>query len=176
MASTAESAEVAELARAYGLAPLPAEGGLFRQTWAGPPLPDGRPSGTAIIFLLAATEDMFSALHRLPIDETWHHYRGDPVEMLLLSPDGRDQVVILGAAVPGGLVQLTVPAGTWMGARVAPGGRWSLCGTTMAPGFLPADYEGADPRELRARYPRHVDRIHALCRPGAPRRMDGTPA
>jgi uncharacterized protein len=163
---------VAELARAYDLKPLPAEGGLFRQTWAGPPLPDGRPSGTAIILLLAAP-DMFSALHRLPIDEIWHFYRGDPVEMLLLYPDGRDRVTVLGGPAPGGLVQLAVPAGTWMGARVAPGGQWSLCGTTMAPGFLPGDYEGADPGPLRARYPQQAGRISALCRPGAPRRMDG---
>jgi uncharacterized protein len=166
----------AELARLYGLEPLPAEGGLFRRTWAGPPLPDGRPAGTAIIFLLAAAGDMFSAMHRLPIDETWHHYRGDPAEMLLLHPDGEDQAVLLGGAAPGALVQLTVPAGTWMGARVAPGGHWSLCGTTMAPGFLPSDYQGADPAALLARYPRQAELITALCRPDAPRQMDTGPA
>jgi uncharacterized protein len=164
------SADVAELVRAYGLEPLPVEGGLFRQTWAGPPLPDGRPSGTAIIVLFAAADDMFSAMHRLPIDEVWHFYRGDPLEMLLLSPDGTDRVEMLG---DGGLVQLTVPAGTWMGARVLAGGQWSLCGTTMAPGFLPGDYDGADPDLLRARYPNQAERITALCRPGAPRRMSG---
>jgi uncharacterized protein len=160
--------EVEELIRTYGLEPLPAEGGLFRQTWAGPRQHDGRPAGTAILFLLATGPDAFSALHRLPIDETWHHYRGDPVQMLLLSPDGRAETEILG-----GPVQLTVPAGTWMGARVAPGGQWSLCGTTMAPGFLPADYEGADPGQLLARYPDQADLITALTRAGAPRRMDG---
>jgi uncharacterized protein len=72
----------------------------------------------------------------------------------------------------GGLVQLTVPAGTWMGARVVPGARWSLCGTTMARGFLPADYEGADPAALSIRHPRRAGLIQALCRPDAPRRMD----
>ena len=48
---------------------------------------------------------------------------------------------------------MVVPAGTWMGARVAPGGEWSLFATTMAPGFIPGDYEGGDADELAAAYP-----------------------
>ncbi|WP_433328607.1 cupin domain-containing protein [Spirillospora sp. CA-294931] len=157
---------VAEIVARYGLEPLPVEGGLFRQTWAGPPDAEGRPSGTAIMFLLA--EGDFSALHRLPTDEVWHFYRGDPLELLLLDPDGADRVVLLG----GETVQHVVPAGTWMGARVVPGGGWSLCGTTMAPGFLPSDYEGADRAALLARYPGQAERIGALTRPDAPTRMD----
>ncbi|WP_030613568.1 cupin domain-containing protein [Streptomyces sclerotialus] len=163
----------AELAERYGLRPLPTEGGLFRRTWAGPPDATGRPAGTAIMVLLTTADDGFSAMHRLPLDEVWHCYRGDPAELLLLGPDGADQVVRLGG--DGGEVQTVVPAGTWMGARVIPGGRWSLCGTTMAPGFLPSDYEGGDVDVLTRQYPRQADRIRALCRPGAPLRMpDGT--
>jgi predicted cupin superfamily sugar epimerase len=112
-------------------------------------------------------DDLFSAMHRLPIDEVWHFYRGDPVELLLLFPSGEARVEVLG----GTAVQLVVPAGTWMGARVAAGGRWALCGTTMAPGFVPADYEGGDAGVLCARYPAEADRIRALCRPDAPVRM-----
>jgi hypothetical protein len=41
----------------------------------------------------------------------------------------------------------------------------------MAPGFVPADYEGGDAGELCARYPAAADRIRALCRPDAPRRF-----
>ncbi|MFC7307017.1 cupin domain-containing protein [Streptomyces monticola] len=164
----------AELAARYGLRPLPVEGGLFRQTWAGPVDAQGRPAGTSIMMLLTADEGDFSALHRLPIDEIWHFYRGDPLELLLLAPDGTDRVVPLGADGPdggGAEVQTVVPAGTWMGARVAPGGRWSLFGTTMAPGFLPGDYEGADAAELCARFPQQATRIRKLCRPDMPLRM-----
>ncbi|WP_052864371.1 cupin domain-containing protein [Streptomyces niger] len=164
----------AELAERYGLRPLPAEGGLFRQTWAGPPDATGRPVGTAILVLLTTADDGFSTLHRLPVDEVWHCYRGDAAELLLLGSDGADRVVRLGG--DGGEVQTVVPAGTWMGARVLPGGRWSLCGTTMAPGFLPSDYEGGDVDDLTRQYPRQAARIRALSRPGAPLRMpDGTP-
>ena len=164
----ADPTDLATLAARYELEPLPEEGGLFRRTWAGPAGPDGRPAGSAIIALFGAG-DLFSAMHRLPIDEVWHFYRGDPLELLLLDPDGGARVETLGADA----VQLTVPAGTWMGAQVAAGGRWTLCGTTMAPGFVPADYEGGDPDELAARYPSVAGRIRALCRPGTDRRADG---
>lgn len=160
--------DLADIAAQYGLEPLPVEGGLFRRTWAGPVDGTGRPAGSAIIVLFSVED--FSALHRLPIDEVWHFYRGDPLELLLLDPDGGARVEVLGPG-PGQHVQLTVPAGTWMGARVTAGGRWSLCGTTMAPGFVPADYEGGDADTLCARYPEVADHIRALCRRDAPVRM-----
>ncbi|MEU9337835.1 cupin domain-containing protein [Streptomyces sp. NPDC048290] len=165
------------MAARHGLRPLPVEGGLFRQTWAGPAGPDGRPAGTAIVVLLTgATAEHprgdFSALHRLPTDEVWHFYEGDPLTLLTLLPDGTDRLVRLGG--PGGEVQTVVPAGAWMGARVGDGGQWSLFGTTMAPGFLPEDYDGADAatvERLCARHPHHAPLIRALHRPEAPSRM-----
>ncbi|MDX3076840.1 cupin domain-containing protein [Streptomyces sp. MI02-7b] len=157
-----ESAD--EVAARYGLEPLPFEGGRFRRTWAGPPDGTGRPAGSAILFLLSPDEDGFSAPHRLPADEVWHFYRGDPAELLLLAPDGRSRTLLLGDEADR-RVQWAVPAGTWMAARVAPGGRWSLCGTTMAPGFVPADFEAGDPGMLAARYPAHAALIRALSRP-----------
>lgn len=71
----------------YGLVPLPREGGRFRQTWAGPPRADGRPEGTAIVMLLTSGTGDFCALHRLPTDEIWHFYTGDPLTLFLLSED-----------------------------------------------------------------------------------------
>ncbi|MFF8843606.1 cupin domain-containing protein [Streptomyces sp. NPDC015127] len=163
---------VTELTALYGLERLAVEGGLFRRTWAGPPDATGRPAGSAIIVLLTADDDGFSAMHRLPADEVWHFYGGDPLELLLLAPGGGSRVELMAAPGSGGRVQTVVPAGTWMGARVAPGGAWSLCGTTMAPGFVASDYEGGDAGELVGRYPQEADRIRALCRPHAPLRMD----
>lgn len=73
---------------------------------------------------------------------------------------------MLGPDVLGGQhVQLVVPAGTWMGARVAAGGAWTLFGCTMAPGFTYEGYEHGDAAELTARYPDQADRIVALGRP-----------
>ncbi|MGW0942849.1 cupin domain-containing protein [Streptomyces sp. NPDC002623] len=153
-----------DLVAHYGLEPIPREGGLFRRTWAGPEGPDGRPAGSAIVALLTAGDH--SALHRLPTDEVWHFYLGDPLELLLLAPDGTSRTAVLGPDVLGGhQPQLTVPARTWMGARVAAGAAWSFLGCTMAPGFTYADYEHGDADRLTARYPDRAPLIRELCRP-----------
>ncbi|MEV0219322.1 cupin domain-containing protein [Streptomyces sp. NPDC050704] len=150
----------------YELEPIPREGGRFRRTWAGPERPDGRPEGTAIVVLLTAKPGDFSALHRLPSDETWHFYLGDPLELLLLSPDGTSRTAVLGPDVLGGQhLQFTVPAGTWMGARVAADGGWSFFGCTMALGFTYEGYEHGDAADLIARYPAEAARIAGLSRP-----------
>ncbi|QCX78011.1 hypothetical protein C9F11_21905 [Streptomyces sp. YIM 121038] len=151
-----------ELIAEHGLVPLEFEGGMFRRTWAGPPDAAGRPVGTAIIMLLTSEPGDFSALHRLPIDEVWHFYRGDALELLLLHPDGSDELRFLGG--DGGEFQVVVPAGTWMGARVRAGGDWSLFGTTMAPGFMDEDYEGGEAGALAAAYPSRATHIRELCR------------
>ncbi|MER6627970.1 cupin domain-containing protein [Streptomyces sp. NPDC000987] len=153
-----------DLVAHYRMEPIPREGGLFRRTWAGPERADGRPEGTAIVALLTA--DDFSALHRLPADEVWHFYLGDPLELLLLAPDGTAASAVLGPDVlHGQQPQLTVPAGTWMGGRVAAGGAWTFFGCTMAPGFTYAGYEHGDAAALTARYPAEAARIARLCRP-----------
>ncbi|MEO5965544.1 MAG: cupin domain-containing protein [Candidatus Limnocylindrales bacterium] len=158
------------VAARFGLEPMPVEGGLFCQTWAGPVV-NGRPVGTAILVLLSPDPRHFSALHRLPIDEVWHFHAGDPIELLLLHPGGRSQVIRFGGDVDAGdTPQVVVPAGTWMGARLVHGGAWGLFGTTMAPGFMPADYEGGEADELAAAWPTHDALIRALCRAGAARR------
>ncbi|GAU67767.1 hypothetical protein SSP35_05_03340 [Streptomyces sp. NBRC 110611] len=150
----------------YGLVPLPREGGRFRQTWLGAQRPDGRPEGTAILMLLTAEPGDFSALHRLPADEVWHFYTGDPLSLFLLPEDGPARTVVLGPDVLGGQqVQFTVAAGTWMAAEVAGGGAWTLFGCTMAPGFTYEDYEHGDAAELAARFPREAARIAELSRP-----------
>ncbi|MFJ4619735.1 cupin domain-containing protein [Streptomyces sp. NPDC088812] len=144
--------------------PIPREGGLFRRTWTGPEGPDGRTAGSAIVALLTA--DDFSALHRLPADEVWHHYLGDPLELLLLAPDGTSRTAVLGPDVLGGQhPQLTVPARTWMGARVTADGAWTFFGCTMAPGFTYGDYEHGDAAGLTARHPDRAALIARLCRP-----------
>jgi predicted cupin superfamily sugar epimerase len=155
-----------DLVAHYGLEPIPREGGLFRRTWAGPGRPDGRPEGSAIVALLTAAPGDFSALHRLPTDEIWHFYLGDPLDLLLLAPDGTSRTAVLGPDVLAGQhVQLTVPAGTWMGGRVAAGGAWTFFGCTMAPGFTYEGYEHGDAAELSARHPERAELIAGLCRP-----------
>lgn len=164
-----------DVIRELGLEPLPGEGGYFRQTWvSGDRLGAGalaprygreKPAGTAIYYLVTDAADGFSAMHRLPTDEVYHFYLGDPVEQLLLHPDGEAQVVVLGQDLGAGQrVQHVAPAGAWQGTRLVPGGRWALLGTTMAPGFDASDYEAGSRDVLIATYPQERDRIAVLVR------------
>jgi hypothetical protein len=164
-----------ELIEHLKLEPLPIEGGFFRQTYcseetiAQAALParyrGDKPFATAIYYLLTSDADSFSALHRLPTDEVYHFYLGDPVEMLLLFTDGTGRRVVLGQDILNGeQVQFVAPREEWQGSRLVPGGQFALLGTTMAPGFDPTDYEGGRREELLARYPAHADLIRALTR------------
>jgi uncharacterized protein len=156
----------ADLVRLFGMADMETENVQFRQTWISARTgPDGKPLGTAIVALLTGDPGSFSDMHRLPTDEIWHFYLGDPIQLLLLHPDGTDELRLLGHdLLAGHLVQTTVPAGAWMGARVQPGGSFGLFGNTMAPGFVPSDFEAADAGELIRRWPHRRDLIEAMTR------------
>ncbi len=162
--------EFSQVVELLELRPLPLEGGMFRQTWEGP-LTGERASGTAIVVAISARENLFSAMHRLPHDETWHFYLGDPIELLLLFPDATWRVERLGPDIQHGeRIQFNVPADTWMGAAVVEAGDWAVFGCTMAPGFRYTDYQGGEVEELCRAYPDAEQRIRRLCRPGAPLR------
>ena len=163
------------LIRKLGLEVLPLEGGHFRQTYqadetVAAPAPDLehpllKPRSTAILYLLSADPDSFSALHRLPTDEIYHFYLGDPVELLLLREDRGSEVITLGHDILNGQqVQFPVPAGAWQGSRLAPGSEFALLGTTMAPGFIEQDYIPGDRNSLIDRYPDRAGLIRQLTR------------
>lgn len=159
--------EAAKIIAQFGLQPLPAEGGWFRQTWAAPAAdPDGRPAGTAILYLI--TRDGFSALHRLRMDEVWHFYAGDPVRLVELDPVARQAMPVqLGANFAADQQpQHVVRGGIWQGARLAGpyGCGWALLGCTLVPGWDGRDFELGGRRELLAMFPSaHAD-ILALTR------------
>jgi hypothetical protein len=164
-----------ELIDILGLEPLPVEGGRFLQSYRsshilspealGDRYREEKPAGTAIYYLITPERDGFSALHRLPTDEVFHFYLGDPVRTLLLYPDGRSEHVTLGPDILAGQrVQSTVPAGVWQGSFLEPGGAYALLGTTMAPGFTSSDYEGGDRAALIAAYPEEAELITRLTR------------
>ncbi len=162
----------ADLIRLLGLAPHPREGGFFAETYRSelrlpaeslpPAYGQPRHAGTAIYYLL--TPETFSALHRLPGDEVFHFYLGDPVELVCLGPaPGEGQVLRLGQGLAAGeRLQTVVRAGLWQGSRLMPGGRWALLGTTMAPGFDFADYEHGDRQTLLERFPSFAGWIREL--------------
>lgn len=155
-----------QLRKLWHLTKMPQEDVLFIPTYESSGKDaNGKPLCTATVAMFTAEPGSFSDLHRLPTDEIWHFYLGDPVELLLLHPGGADELVILGADVLGGQrIQVTVPAATWMGARLRPGGEYGVYGNTMAPGFVPSDFELADHTELTRRWPHRAELITALTR------------
>lgn len=161
----------ADAIRLLELKPHPVEGGYFRETHRssetipGSALarhPADRSAGTAIYFLL--TGNTVSEMHRLPGDEVFHFYLGDPVRMLQLHPDGTGRTLALGTDLANGQVpQLVVPGGVWQGSHVLPGPHgFALLGATMAPGFDYADYTTGQRAELTAAWPAFAELIGKL--------------
>ena len=157
------------------LEPKPVEGGMIRRTYLAADtiqqahLPgryrSDKALGSAIYYLLTSDPDSFSGMHKLATDELFHFYLGDPVEMLLLHPDGTVERVILGPDLLNGqMVQLVVPRGVWQGCHVIPGGRYALMGTTMAPSYGDEDYVDGLADELKEQYPQEAALIDLLTR------------
>jgi predicted cupin superfamily sugar epimerase len=164
-----------QIIHALNLQPLPFEGGWYAQSYKckdmlnGSCLPDGYPGaralGTAIYYLMTAAQDGFSALHRLRGDEVLHFYLGDPIDSLLIYPNGSFSKLVMGPDIQNGQVlQLVIPAGTWQGHRVLPGKKYALIGSTMTPGYDDEDFELGLRSDLCKQYPLLCDEITWLTR------------
>jgi hypothetical protein len=155
-----------EVIRLLGLEPLPVEGGYFRRSWSSVYADSaGREAGSAIYFFETAESLGFSAFHRLAMDELYHFYAGDPVELHLIDAAGKHVTHMLGSDLAAGQrPQLLAPSGSWQGSKLAPGGEWALLGTTMAPAFTAAEFELASRAALLSLFPGLRDIIVSLTR------------
>ncbi len=135
-----------------GLQPHP-EGGAYRETYrsvilANTDLP--RSVCTAIYFLIR--KDHPTAWHRVRHDEIYHFYYGSPVELSMISDDGKLSKLILGTDVNNGeRPQIIIPGGFWQSARTLD--EFTLIGCTVSPGFDFEDFEMTDIHELHVRFP-----------------------
>jgi predicted cupin superfamily sugar epimerase len=113
------------------------EGGWFVETWRADAPDGGRPSGSAILYLLAAGER--SHWHRVDAAEVWQWSAGEALELRVWAEgDAAVATHRLGAAVTAGETpQVVVPAGAWQSAR--PLGTWTLVGCIVTPAF---EYDG----------------------------------
>lgn len=158
-----------EVIESLQLAPHP-EGGFFAETFRAPALPAPLPgrgersASTAIYFLLETGD--FSALHVVDSDEAWHHYLGDPVELVCFDREKRLRTIQLGPALARGeRPQHVVPSGELQAARVLGGAHgFALCGCTVAPGFDFADFRMPGRTQLLAELPQHRELVQALTR------------
>ncbi len=162
-----------QIIKHFKMQPLQQEGGFFIETYRAAEvlkkeiLPAGlsgdRNISTVILYLLTART--VSLMHRLKCDEMFHFYLGNPVTMLQLHPDGSSEIITLGHNILNEQkVQVLVPKGTWQGAFIQPGGKFSLMGCSVAPGFNEADFEMGDREMLLAKYPDMQELILHLTR------------
>lgn len=148
------------------------EGGYYREMYRSDrsiaqtciPEHDGpRSVSTAIYFLLS--NDAFSAFHKVIQDESWFFHFGDPIDLHMISPDGKHSVAKIGNSISNGETpQFTVPGEHWFGAISSGTNGYSLVSCTVAPGFEFNDFTLANRSELKRLFPHHSQLIDALTR------------
>jgi predicted cupin superfamily sugar epimerase len=112
----------------------------------------GRPLGGVLYFLITPQAPV--RLHRIRSDQMYHHYLGDPLEVLLLHPGGGAAVRVVGPDLAAGMrPQLLIPGGTFHAGRVPPGASYALLGTSVWARAELSDVEMGDPGRLMAAYP-----------------------
>jgi predicted cupin superfamily sugar epimerase len=122
-----------------------------------------RPRGSVLWFLV--TPDARMALHRIRPDQVYHHYLGDPLEVLVLRPDGTGAVETVGSDLAAGLrPQLLIPGQTWHVSRLHESGEYALLATTEWPGVEPPDVEVGDPTRLIDEFPSLAAEIREFSR------------
>src|ERR671916_1047398 len=126
------------------------------------PYESGRPYGSALYFLVSP--DAQIVMHRIRSEQLYHHYMGDPLEVLMLYPDGTGAVAAVGSDLAGGeRPQLFVPGGTFHTSRLAPGDSgYALLASTEWPGVEPPDVEHGDIEALVEAYPEMGEQIRAF--------------
>ena len=120
-----------------------------------------RPYGSALYFLV--TPEAQIVMHRIRSDQLYHHYLGDPLEVLMLFPDGTGAVATVGTDLAAGMrPQLFIPGGTFHTSRLAPGAAYAFLASTEWPGVEPPDVEHGDIAVLLEAYPDFREEIRAF--------------
>jgi hypothetical protein len=149
------------------------EGGYYRETYRGAlqiseedlgeEYSGKRNCSTCIYFLL--TSYSFSSFHRIRQDEIWHFYKGSPLLLYLISPEGIYSVITIGNNLEDGqLPQFVVPGGYWFAAATISDNGYSLVGCTVSPGFDFNDFELGEKEELTSIFPQHQKIIEQFTR------------
>jgi len=120
-----------------------------------------RPVGSALYFLV--DPDAPIVLHRIRSDQQYHHYLGDPLELVMLLADGTAKFVTVGTDLTSGMrPQCFIPGGTFHTARLRSGGAFALLGSTEWPGVDPSDVEHGDLAQLAAMHPAWREKLAAF--------------
>lgn len=139
------SSSATEIVSRLDLQPHP-EGGHYRRLYPAATSGGGRPSVTAVQFLLGRAE--VSRWHRVDGDECWHWQQGGTLELLTFDEAGGELTrQMLGRSAEGVEPMRIVPAGVWQAAR--PLGDFTLVICTVSPGFVWEGFELMDVTDPR---------------------------
>lgn len=137
------------------------EGGYFKETYRADMSANKRSASTGIYFLIESGN--VSRFHRIDADEMWHFYEGNALIVHMIAPNGNYSFKRIGNNPDkGDVFQAVVPAGYWFGAEVSDGGKFSLVGCTVAPGFEFSGFELANKAKLLNEFPDHTKVINRL--------------
>jgi len=164
--------EAVALIQELQLQPHP-EGGWFREVYRSDEtlrveaLPErynkDHNYSTSIYFLLESHD--FSAFHRIRSDETWHFYKGSPLVILIISPDGVLKEITMGNTLyEGQTLQYTIMRNCWFAALLMDENSFSLVGCTVSPGFEFEDFELGRCEKLTELFPLQAEVIRKLTR------------
>jgi uncharacterized protein len=117
-----------------------------------PPAYEGSRSLGGVLYFLV-TPQAGVRLHRIRSDQMYHHYLGDPLQVLLLYPSGTMEVRVVGPDLAAGMrPQLLIPGGTFHAGRLLPGSSYALLGTSVWARAEPSDVEMGNPEQLILSY------------------------
>ena len=147
----------------FELEPHP-EGGFFKETYRSdgtippnaldPDIEGERNYCTGIFFLLSSSD--FSDFHKINQDEMWHFYKGSPLKIHMIAPNGDYSYAIVGNAYEKDQApQFTVPAKYWFAAEVLEPDSFSFVGCTVSPGFDFKDFVLPTRKSLIDLFPKH---------------------
>lgn len=154
------------------------EGGYYRRTYeasnqARISTDDGDRFRMTSIFYLLTAGGPVGHFHRNRSDIVHYFHLGDPIEYVLIHPDGELQTVTMGPDPrKGHHLQLTVAGGVWKASRLNGEGKqgYGLISEAVSPGFDYRDMTLGITSQLLMDFPQHRSYIEALSRESAPQR------
>lgn len=103
-------------------------------------------------------------LHKMYADESWQYCLGGPLELYMISPDGKEKKITIGKDVINGEELIyVVPKNWWFGAVSSKGSSYTLITHLVSPGFEYKDWEKGHKDSLIKMFPRSerlIDFLH----------------
>jgi len=146
------------------------EGGYYRRTYTSnvkltriDQNKIAKASASAIYYLLESDDK--SGFHRLKSDELWFYHVGAPVDIYILSYDGKLVVQKLGIDFEKGeSLQVMIQAGCWFAAKVNIPGSFTIISCVVTPEFTFDEFELGLKDQMIKEFPIHTEVFNHLCR------------